>query len=193
MGRKEVVMQISSSSFLRAGLLGLLVVLIGLSLSASAEDTAKSIHAIVGAPGGSSQIEKEVIEECIMQIPSLGELRPVADSTSRFLKNINGKVDDNRSVRTYSAVVEVPYVIRQKTLVVVTTPSIERSEPAFREVTGRFDRTIRFASNSENGDMFAGRDLVKEYFFSTEQKAADDAMRRARAWTEQKQSILCEP
>ena len=91
----------------------------------------------------------------------------VADSTSRFLKNINGNPEDNRSVRTYSAVVEVPYVIRQKTLVVVTTNSVERSEPVFREVNGRFDRSIRFASNPENGDMYAGRELVKEYFFST--------------------------
>jgi len=160
----------------------------------SGQETQKSIHAIVGASSeGASRIEKQVIEECIMHIPGLDELRPVADSTSMFLKNINGKVDDNRSVRTYSAVVEVPYVIRQKMLVVVTTSSIERSEPVFREASGRFDRSIRFVSNSENGDMFAGRNLVREYFFSSEQKAEDDALRRARAWIEQQLSILCAP
>jgi len=158
-----------------------------------AEEKERSIHTLVGAGSvdGTSQIQKEVVEECIMQVPTLDQLRPVADSTSRFLKAINGDLDHNASVRTYSAQIELTYVVYQKTLVVVTTNSVERTDPVFREVGGRFDRTIRFESDPENGDMFAGRDLAKEYFFSSEEKAIADATRRAQAWLEQKSAVLC--
>ena len=68
---------------------------------------------------------------------------------------------------------------------------MERSEPVFREVDGRFDRTIQFESNPENGDMYHGRALVNEFFFSTKQKAIDDSMRRAAAWLDQKRTVMC--
>jgi hypothetical protein len=122
----------------------------------------------------------------------MSQLRPVTDSTSRFMKAIGGELENNRSIRTYSASIELTYVIYRKTLVVVTTSSIERSEPVFREADGRFDRSIVFVSNPENGDMFAGRNLVKEYFFSTEQGAVEDARRRAQAWLEQKGAVRCQ-
>lgn len=168
---------------------------LGFVQSAFAEESKSEIHTIVGAGnvGGGSQIEKTVIEECIMHIPSLSDLRPVAEARAKFVKAINGDLEDNRSVRTYSASVEVTYVVHQKMLVVVTTSSVERSEPVLQEVSGRFDKSVRFESNSQNGDMFGGRDLVKSYFFSSEEKAVEDVMRRAQAWVEQKGAVLCTP
>jgi hypothetical protein len=173
----------------------LVVCSVGFAAAALADETSRSVHAIVAAgtaADGSSQIEKQVVEECIMDLPTMNELRPVTDSTARFMKAIGGELEDNRSIRTYSATIELTYVVYQKTLIVVTTSSIERSEPVFREADGRFDRSIVFESNPENGDMFAGRDLVKEYFFSTEQRAVEDARRRAQAWLEQKGAVRCQ-
>ena len=179
-----------------SGLLRLFVLLasgLGIASPGQADESLRSVHALVGVGGvdGSSQIQKEVIEECIMQLPTLEQLRPVVDAKALFLKNINGELDNNASVRTYSAVIDLTYAVFQKTLVVVTTNSVERSEPVFREVGGRFDQSIRFESNSENGDMFYGRDLAKEYFFSTQEAAIDDAKRRAQAWIEQKRAVMC--
>jgi hypothetical protein len=179
----------------RTGVGVLVALILGSAGGGFAEEKERSIHTVVGAGSvdGSSQIQKEVIEECIMRVPSLDQLRPVADSTSRFLKAINGDLDHNASVRTWSARIELTYVVHQKTLVVVTTNSVESTDPVFREVGGRFDRSILFESNPENGDMFHGRGLAKEYFFSSEEKAVADATRRARAWLEQKSAVLCSP
>ena len=73
----------------------------------------------------------------------------------------------------------------------MTTNSVERSEPVFREVDGRFDRVVQFKSNPENGDAYSGRALVRNYYFSSEQVAIDDAMRRAEAWIKQKRAVMC--
>lgn len=179
------------SSWTRAAAIG--AWLLGSAVGALGEE--RSIHTVVGAGSvdGSSQIEKQVIEECIMQVPTLDQLRPVASSNSRFLKAINGDLEHNDSVRTWSAQIELTYVVYQKTLVVVTTNSVESTEPVFREVGGRFDRSMRFESDPESGDMFAGRDLAKEYFFSSEEKAIADVTRRTQAWLEQKRAVLCKP
>ncbi len=144
------------------------------------------------AADGKSQIQTEVIEECVQSLPNASDLAPVVDAQSKFMKSIGGDSEANASVRTYNAVVDVHYVVRQKRLVIITTSSLDASEPVIKEVVGRFDRSIQFSSNPENGDRYAGRDLVLEYYFSTEQGAVEDAMRRARAWLGQKRSVMCD-
>ena len=176
-----------------AALVGSLAMAIGIPLAAVGDDS--KLVTLVGAgtaADGTSQISREVVAECIMQLPTMAELQPVTDARSEFLKRIEGDLQRNESVRTYSAAVDLTYVVRQKQLVVVTTNSVERSEPVFRDVDGRFDRSIRFESNPENGDRYAGRQLVHDYYFSTEEAAIDDAMRRAEAWLLQKRAIMCE-
>jgi hypothetical protein len=126
-----------------------------------------------------------------LSLPKESDLEPIVDVQSRYMKSINGDMEANGSVRTYNATVSVPYLVRQKQLVIVTTSSVEKSEPMLEEVAGRFDRSVEFMSNPENGDQYAGRGLVHEYYFSNEQSAVDDAMRRARAWLKQKRTVMC--
>ena len=167
--------------------LALVAVLTAAAGSAVAEEPRKSIATIVATESpadGTSQIHTEVLEECIMTLPTLEQLQPVTDARSEFLKAINGDIENNASTRTFSATVSVTYSLYQKKLVVVTANTVEKSEPVLREV---------FESNPENGDSFAGRDLVKEYYFSTPEGAAADAMRKAEAWIKQKQALLCGP
>ena len=170
-----------------------LMLLIG-SGTALGDETKRKITTFVAGgtlADGRSQIEKDVIEECIVSLPGESDLEPIVDVRSKYMKSINGDKEANRSVRTYTATVTVPYLIQQKQLVIVTTSSVEKSEPVLQEVTGRFDRTISFSSNPENGDHFAGQGLVNEYYFSSERLAVDDAMRRAKAWLKQKRSVMC--
>lgn len=170
------------------------LVLLTVADVARADDAERKTLTVVGANAGGvggSQINSEIIEECIQTLPSLDQLQPITDARSEFLKAINGDIEHNASVRSYSAVVDVTYSIYQKKLVVVTTSSIERSEPVFREVEGRFDRLMQFRSNPENGDSFAGRDLAKDFYFSTPEAAIADAKRRAEAWINQKKAFLC--
>ena len=164
--------------------------------TAISDDTQRAVLTVVGATAnadGRSQIDSQTVEECILKLPTASELEPVVNAKSRYLKMINGDIDDNRSVRTYSAEIDLTYVIYRKRLVVVTTSSIEKSEPVFREVDGRFDASQSFVSNSENGNAYAGREYVHDYYFSTPQAAIDDVMQRANAWLKQKQSIMCTP
>lgn len=158
-----------------------------------ADDVTRKITTVVAGnlPEGASKIDKQVVEECIASLPKESDLAPVVDAKSKYLRSINGDDSVNGSVRTYSATVVVPYLVRQKQLVIVTSASVEKSEPVLQEVIGRFDRSITFTSNPENGDHFGGRDLVKEYYFSNEAAAIEDAMRRARAWLKQQRSVMC--
>ncbi|MFT5442499.1 MAG: hypothetical protein ACI8W3_001543 [Myxococcota bacterium] len=173
----------------------LLASLLAAALPASADETKRNITTIVAGgtlADGRSQIKSELIEECVVSLPKESDLEPIVNARSKFMKSINGDDKANGSVRTYSAVVTVAYVVRQKQLVIVTTSSVEKSEPVIEEVAGRFDRAIKFTSNPENGDHYAGRELVHEYYFSNEDLAVADAMKRARVWLKQQRSVMCD-
>lgn len=172
----------------------LLLLFVASSNPSRADETQRRITTVVAGgtlADGQSQISKEVIEECIVSLPNASDLEPIVDVQSKYMTSIGGDDTKNGSVRTYHATVTIPYLIKQKQLVIVTTSSVEKSEPVVQEVSGRFDRSIEFSSNPQNGDRFAGRELVHEYYFSSEQKAIDDAMRRAKAWLKQKRTVLC--
>lgn len=178
-------------TMIQAGLLCLaLVVLAG---NASAEDPKHWIMSLVDGNNfaGASKIETQVIEECIQSLPQLSDLEAVVDAKSVYMKNINGDLKANHSVRTFNASVVVPYTVRRKVLLVVTTASIEGSEPTIQEVEGRFDESVAFRSNPENGDQFSGRELVLDYYFSKRELAAEDALRRASAWLKLQSSVMC--
>jgi hypothetical protein len=168
--------------------------LIAFANTATAGEVERKITTVVAGgtlSDGSSKIEKQVIEECVSSLPKEEDLQPIVDARSKYMRSINGDVEANGSVRTYTATVTVPYVVKQRQLIIVTTSSVEKSEPVLKEVEGRFDRSVTFSSNPENGDSFAGADLVKDYYFSTEAQATEDAMRRARAWLKQKRAVMC--
>lgn len=176
----------------------LLLLVSGLLLvgPASADDKQRAMMTVVGATAnadGRSQIDSQIIEECVQSLPTAAELQPVVNAKSEYLKMINGDINDNRSVRTYSAEIDLTYVVFQRRLVTVTTSSIEKSEPVFKEVDGRFDQTKKFVSNSENGDAYAGREYVHDYYFSNADAAIKDVKSRAEAWLKQKRATMCKP
>ena len=172
----------------------LIAVVLGIAGAAIANDSDRKTVTLVDAGGianSGSNIKSQVIEECILTLPKASDLAPVVDAKSKHMKGIDGDKAANASVRAYSAVVDVPYMVKQKQVVIVTTSSVEGMEPLVKEVDGRFDRTVRFESNSANGDRFFGRELAKEYYFSTKQGAIDDAMMRAKAWLKQNKTVMC--
>jgi hypothetical protein len=161
---------------------------------AVADEKQRAMMTVVGATAnadGKSQIDSQIIEECIQSLPTAAELQPVVNAKSKYLKMINGDINDNRSVRTYSAEIDLTYVVFQRRLVTVTTSSIEKSEPVFKEVDGRFDHSQQFVSNPENGDAYAGREYVHNYYFSTADAAIKDVKSRAEAWLRQKRATMC--
>lgn len=168
-----------------------MAVLLPLPLLARADE--RKLVTIVGAddPEGGAQIESEILEECIARLPPPEAVEPVVDAESVYLKSIGGDDSRHGSVRTWHASIELSYVVRQRKAVIVVANTVESSEPVIRELTGEFDRVVRFESNPENGDRWAGQGLVKQYYFSTPEGAAADVRQRAEAWLRQKRGALC--
>ncbi|HEX2959574.1 MAG TPA: hypothetical protein VHO70_22250 [Chitinispirillaceae bacterium] len=139
---------------------------------------------------GKSEIGERILEECITTLPSVNELDPVVSSSSQYLKEINGDPQKNDFVKTYSATLEISYIIYQKVLIVVTTNSVKGQEPVMKVMEKNLTQTKRFESNSSDGDLYAGRSH-RAYYFSTPDGASADVKKRAAAWLKQQASVLC--
>jgi hypothetical protein len=147
------------------------------------------IHGMSTADG-KSEIGERILEECIVSLPSANELEPVVNSSSQYLKEINGDPSKNDFVKTYSAALEINYILYQKVLIVVTTNSVKGQEPVMKVMEKSLTQTKRFESNSSDGDLYAGRSH-RAYYFSTPEGASADAKKRATAWIKQQTSVMC--
>jgi hypothetical protein len=139
---------------------------------------------------GKSEIGERILEECINSLPSENQLEPVINSSSQYLKEINGDAQKNDFVKTYSATLEISYILYQKVLIVVTTSSVKGQEPVMKVMEKNLTQTKRFESNSSDGDLYAGRSH-RAYYFSTPEGASADVKKRAAAWLKQQASVLC--
>jgi hypothetical protein len=139
---------------------------------------------------GTSQLSERLLEECIAAVPDVGTLEPVVSSQSQFLKEVNGDGARNEFVKTYTASLDISYMIRQKVLVVVTTNSVQGQEPVMKVMDKSLQQSKHFESNSPDGDLFAGRSH-REYYFSTSEGAKKDVVNRAAAWIKQQSAIIC--
>ena len=167
---------------------------IALATTAHAEDRERKSITLISAEtsaDGLTRVHKELLEECILELPSPNELVPVVTRRAEFLKSINGDPQRNGSTQTYSAVIDAGYVVHQKALVIVTTSSIEKQEPIIKEIERRIPKSAQFHSDPNNGDHYAGRDLAHDYYFGTEQAAIEDVVERATAWLAQQKTITC--
>jgi len=173
-----------------------LAVAVLLAVGAAAEENDRERHSLTLITGetsadGKTQVHRELLEECILELPTPDELVPVVTRRSEFLKAINGDPNRNASTMTYSAAIDVSYVVHQNALIIVTSNSIEGQEPIFREVERRIPKSVHFESNPDNGTHFAGRGLALDYYFGTEQGATRDVKERAAAWLAQQKTIIC--
>jgi len=165
-----------------------------LAASVQADDRERKSLTLISAEtsaDGQTQVHRELLEECILDLPTPSELVPVVTRNEEFLKAKDGNLDRNESTQTFSAVIDVGYVVRQTKLLIITTSSIEKTEPILKEVEGRLPRSVQFQSDSKNGDHFAGRGLARVYYFGTKQAAIDDVRVRAIAWLAQQKTVYC--
>jgi len=139
---------------------------------------------------GKTRIAREIVEECIVSLPDTAELEPAVEARSVYVRNVNGKDGDNRHVKTYTARVEIHYLVRQKELIIITSNSVPAQEPVLKEV----ERTVRevevVTSDPNDGDIFAAIS-PRQYYFTTAQGAAENARQRARVWLKNHAGIIC--
>jgi hypothetical protein len=139
---------------------------------------------------GKSKVWKELLEECIVSLPKVAALEAEVSSQTHFLKEINGKKGKNEHMKTYSASIEINYMIYQKRLMIITTSSVQGQEPVIKEVEGKIKKSKKFVSNSGDGDLHAGQSKRKHYFSSAE-KAVADVKARAGVWLKQQSAVVC--
>jgi len=143
------------------------------------------------APDGKSKIEEKLLEECVLSLPGMKEMKAKVESHTEFLKGINGEPGKNEHVKFYTASVKVSYQVRQKILLIITKNNLSDNEPVTREeerVTMK--EAGPFVSDPNGGDLFAGRSNRK-YYYSTAEGAAESAEKQAQAWLTQQQNVLC--
>jgi len=139
---------------------------------------------------GKSEIKKELIEECIISLPEVTSLEPIIQTVAKFLNNINGNPQKNEYTKVYNAVLEINYLLHQKELLIITTNSIKGQKPEIKEVSKKLRQTVRFESNSSNGDIFAGKGS-REFYFSSAEKAKEDVIAKAKTWLKQQMGAIC--
>jgi hypothetical protein len=160
--------------------------------AAVGETTKKNVTVISAqtSADGSSEIQEKLLEECIVSLPSPADLQADVVSGAQYLKEINGNPDKNEFIKYFSATIEINYLVRQKSLIIITSRSIEAQQPVMKEVEKSIRHSIRFESNSVNGDLYAGHSN-RQYYFSTAEGAIADAKKRAETWLKQQNAVVC--
>ncbi|MGD9200930.1 MAG: hypothetical protein PVI26_05165 [Chitinispirillia bacterium] len=162
------------------------------SLADEEKNTNKNVTVITGTStaDGKSTVSKEILEECIESLPDASTLEAQITSKSEYLKGINGDINKNEFVITYTADIEINYMLYQKVLLIITTNSIQGKEPLTQIIEKRQKMSKHFASNSSQGDIYAGKSNRK-YYFSTEEGAKKDVLKRAAIWLKQQSAVIC--
>jgi hypothetical protein len=114
----------------------------------------------------------------------------MVEAQSLYLKHINGKEGDNRHVKTYTATVEIHYLVRQKELIIITMNTVPAKEPVLKEVSRTVRMSETISSDSGEGDLFADRS-PRRYYFTSAEGAAENARARAGVWLKQHAGVVC--
>ncbi len=179
----------------RIGMIAAVLAAAALSASAQNDDQkkdAKNITIISAqtSADGKSTIAREVVEECILSLPAAGELEALTNAKTEYLRKLNGDPSQNQHMKVYAASVTINYLVRQKTLIIVTTNSVTAQEPVVKEVEKTVQKSQVIESDPNEGDVFS--DISpRTYYFSTAEAAARNAKERARIWLKQHQQVLC--
>jgi len=141
---------------------------------------------------GKSDINEKLLEECIVSLPALSDLEAEVSSSAGYLKEINGDPNKNDFAKSYTAVIEINYMVHQQSLIIVTTASVQGQEPVMKVFEKNIKQTKRFESNPTEGENYAGRSN-RVYYFPTAEAAVSDVKRRAAIWLKQQAAVVCKP
>jgi hypothetical protein len=139
---------------------------------------------------GSSELRRETISDCLLNLPDPISLEPSVTSESVYLKGINGEAGKDEWKKVYSARLELNYLQYQKALLIVSQRSVQGQPPVMKEIEKTLRQQQVFESNATEGDIFAGRSK-REYYFTTQDGAIQDVKKRAKIWVAQQKSVLC--
>ncbi len=177
---------------MKKNILLLLCILLISAVAADIKEENKNITIISAhsTADGKTTIGKELLEECIESLPAASDLYASVEAQTKFVREINGEPNKNDFVKLYTASIEINYMLYQKIMMIMSTSSIQAQKPDTEIVEKRVMQSIRFESNSANGDSYANRSR-REYYFSTQEAAVEDVKKQAVAWLKQQAAVVC--
>jgi hypothetical protein len=151
-----------------------------------------TVVAATSSADGKSDVTEKLLEECVVSLPRIQDLEAEVTSQVAFFKEINGDPGKNDFVKSYHAFIEINYMLHQKSLIIVTTSSVQGQEPVMKVVEKTLRQSRLFESNPADGDHFAGRSN-RQYYFPTAEAAVNDVKKRAAIWIKQQSAVICKP
>jgi len=167
------------------------VLLIAFSSIYADDDKTITLINVQDTTHAQTNIQREKLDECMSMIAHVDDLEATTTMKTYYLKGINGDNSKNDWVKDYTASIEVPYMITQRKIIIITTQAVNPKDPTFKEVNKNFQKSKRFRSDSSNGDLFGGRSKRK-YLFSSKEAAIEDVKQRAKAWISMQRAVMCE-
>ena len=70
---------------------------------------------------GSSEVRRELIEECISKLPDPQTVEPLVSSEPVYLKGINGETGHDDWAKSYTAILNISYLTTEKEMLLVGT------------------------------------------------------------------------
>ncbi|MBN1984068.1 MAG: hypothetical protein JW795_21240 [Chitinivibrionales bacterium] len=153
----------------------------------------KNVTVITGhsSADGKSTVSAELLEECIGTLPDPKRVEAVVTSETVYLKAINGNEGKNEFVKTFTAVIDINYMVYQKELIIITTNSVQKQEPVTKLVDKELMQKQTFISDpSVSGEVFAGKS-DKKYYFTTADAAIQNVKKKAEIWLSQQAAVVC--
>ena len=139
---------------------------------------------------GSSEVRRELIEDCILSLPDPQSVEPLVSSEAVYLKEVNGEKGHDDWAKAYTATLEISYLTSEKEMLIITTRSVQSQQPIIKEVNKSLQHTKTFSSNPTEGGTYAGQSN-RQYYFTSAEDAVKDVRNRARIWIQQQKPVLC--
>jgi hypothetical protein len=160
-------------------------------VAAEAQDSRKvTVVAMPGLPAGYTTIRVDTLSQCILALPSDSSLQAVTTGREEYLKRILGGAE-NRHVKVWEAQVKLTFQRQAKLLyVLVPQGGMEKQDPIFRETETSHTVAETIDAQTVDSDFFAFSS-PRRFFFDSEAKARESALKRARIHLNELKPLLC--
>lgn len=126
-----------------------------------------------------TEVRRDMLGECIAQLPAEGAVAAVSSATDAYLHGIDGTARDGWT-QTWTSSVHLAWQVRQRFLYVVTTRGVgATAPPQFREEFALVLHEEDVAADPSESAHFAA-ESGRRRFFASAAEADASALRRAR-------------
>ena len=140
---------------------------------------------------GSSEVRREVTEDCILSLPDPANIEPQTSAEAVYLREVNDEAGKNEWAKSYTAKLDVNYLSREKEMIIITTRSVQSQTPIIKNIEKKLRHSESFVSDPSEGGTSAGRSK-RQYYFTKREDAIKDVRDRARVWIQAQKAVLCE-